>query len=111
MATGILKLNSSAIWPCSLVLTILLASSRSEIAVPDFGFSYDKFGHFMVFGLLATAVLRMRFFIKKHWKGAFLTLLIVSSYGVLDECRQMLTAGRSVEFNDWLANFSGAFLA
>lgn len=40
-----------------------------------------------------------------------MTILIVSSYGVIDEFRQMFTIGRSVEFEDWLADTSGAILA
>ncbi|MGK0464343.1 MAG: VanZ family protein [Lentimonas sp.] len=90
---------------------IFAASSHSSLATPVTGFSYDKLTHFLVFGLLATSVLRIPYFLNKRWRGILLTILIVSSYGVIDEFRQMFTDGRSVEFKDWVADTSGAILA
>ena len=46
-----------------------------------------------------------------RWKGVFIAILITSLYGIIDEYRQMHTAGRYVEFKDWLADTSGAALA
>ena len=104
-------MNRFALFPCLLVATIYVVSSQSEIAAPDWGFSYDKMVHFLVFGLLSTAVMRIPYIFKQNWKGLLLTLLTVSSYGVIDEFRQMFTAGRSVDFYDWVADTSGALLA
>jgi VanZ family protein len=106
-----LKLKRHNIWPLALVLVIFAASSHSSLATPVTGFSYDKLTHFLVFGLLATSVLRIPYFLNKRWRGILLTILIVSSYGVIDEFRQMFTDGRSVEFKDWVADTSGAILA
>ena len=106
-----MKLKRHNIWPLALVLVIFAGSSQSSLATPDPGFSYDKLAHFLVFGLLATSILRIPYFLGKHWRGILLTILIVSSYGVMDEFRQMFTDGRSVEFKDWVADTGGAILA
>lgn len=106
-----MKLHRHSIWPFILIVAIFTASSQSSLAIPKTGFSYDKITHFLVFGLLATSLIRIPYFLKKGWKGVLLAILITSSYGIIDEYRQMFTAGRSVEFKDWLADTSGAVLA
>ena len=90
---------------------IYAASSQSSLVAPKIGFSYDKIAHFLIFGLLATSIFRIPYFFSKAWKGALLTILIVSAYGVLHAFRQLFTEGRSVEFNDWVADTCGAILA
>ena len=99
------------LWPFALILVIFFASGRSKLAAPEVGFSYDKFIHFLVFGLLATTILRNPKLISKGWKGVLITILLVSTYGILDEFRQSFTAGRSVDPYDWIADTSGAMLA
>ena len=42
---------------------------------------------------------------------ATITVLIASLYGLFDEIHQMFVPGRSAEFLDWLADFSGSLLA
>lgn len=106
-----MKSTYQSIWPIFLVLAIYTASSQSSLAIPKTGFSYDKLTHFLIFGLLATSILRVPYLYKKGWKGVLLAILITSSYGVLDEFRQMFTANRYVEFEDWVADTSGAILA
>ncbi len=99
------------IWPFAIAVIIFAASSQSSLATPNTGFSYDKLAHFLIFGLLATSIVRIPYFLNKGWQGVLLTVLIVSLYGVIDEFRQMFTVGRYVEFKDWIADTSGAILA
>ena len=106
-----MKVKRHTIWPCALVISIYAASSQSTLTVPDVGVSYDKLAHLLVFGLLATAVLRIPYVINKGWHGVLFTILIVSGYAILDEFRQSLTPGRAVELNDWIADTLGAILA
>jgi len=105
------KVKRHTIWPCALVISIYAASSQSTLTVPDVGVSYDKLAHLLVFGLLATAVLRIPYVINKGWHGVLFTILVVSGYAILDEFRQSLTPGRAVELNDWIADTLGAILA
>lgn len=106
-----MKLDRHSIWPLALALAIFAGSSNPSPALPNPGFSYDKIAHFLVFGLLATSVLRIPYFYQRGWKGVLATVVIVSSYGVIDELRQMFTEGRSVDFKDWVADTSGAICA
>lgn len=106
-----MKIKRHTIWPCALAISIYAASSQSALAAPDVGVSYDKLAHLLVFGLLATAVLRIPYVINKGWRGVLFTILIVSGYAILDEFRQSLTPGRAVELNDWIADTLGAILA
>jgi VanZ family protein len=108
-----LKLQRHHLWPFCIALTIFLVSGTSKLATPDLGFdfSYDKLAHLLVFGLLATAVLRIPQFFEQGWKGACLTICIVSIYGALDEYHQSFTVARYVELDDWIADTVGASLA
>ena len=71
--------------------------------VPDI----DKVGHALVYGLLATLIVRNGFMPGRGW----LAVMMVSLFGITDEWHQSFTPGRSVEFADWLADTSGATLA
>lgn len=100
-------------FPLFLALTIFVLSGASRLATPDFGFaiSKDKVAHFLVFGLLATSILRTPKLNGWAWKGAFTAALMTSAYGGFDEFRQSLTPGRSVEVADWVADTLGAVVA
>ncbi len=106
-----MKIKRHHVWPFALALAIFLASGTSNLAAPNVGFSYDKLAHFLVFGLVATSVIRIPFFIKHKWQGTIKVICLISLYGVLDEFRQSFTAGRSVEVDDWIADTLGALLA
>jgi VanZ family protein len=83
------------------------------LATPDFSFQFleDKIAHFLIFGLVATSILRTPKFKDLSLRSLLIAALITSAYGAFDEIRQSLTPGRSVEFADWLANTLGAFAA
>jgi VanZ family protein len=95
-------------WIILLTLTSLPSGMAVTVNVSD------KLNHFGAYGLLSVLLfLTMNFqtkypFLKKN--ANWLTVLIASSYGVLDELHQMLVPGRSAEFLDWIADFSGSLL-
>jgi len=95
-----------------LALAIYLASSRSELAVPNlWAIPYlDKYLHFLIFGLLATNLIRIPLCSHKHLNST-LALVLTSLYGFADEYRQSFTLGRSVELGDALADSLGALVA
>jgi VanZ family protein len=107
------KLRRDYLWPVLIVTAIFLVSSASKVATPsiELYFSTDKIAHFLVFGLLATSIIRIPAFKQKGFRGAIGAILVVSIYGGLDEFRQSFTPGRSVEFGDWIADTLGAVLA
>ena len=95
-----------------LALAIYLASSRAELAAPNlWSIPYhDKYIHFLVFGLLATNLIRIPLFNHKHLNST-LAFALTSLYGFADEYRQSFTLGRSVELSDALADSLGALVA
>lgn len=107
------RLNRSFLWPLILLATVHALSSTSELATPDLSFaiSPDKIAHFLIFGLVATSILRMPFFFKRGVRGWVYSALFVILYGGLDEWRQSMTPGRAMEFADWLADCGGAVVA
>ena len=108
-----MKIKQHHIWPVALALAIFHVSGTNNLATPNLGWdiSYDKLAHLLVFGLLATSVLRIPYFYKQGWRGVLLATLIVSSYGALDEFHQSFTPGRYVELDDWIADTLGALIA
>ena len=100
-------------WPLLLALANFCASGQSQLATPslDWVISKDKIAHFLVFGLLATSLMRMVPLRNWGWKGAVCATVITSMYGGLDEFRQSFTPGRSVEIADWIADTLGAITA
>jgi VanZ family protein len=75
----------------------------------------DKINHFGAYGLLSVLLyLNLYFQDKIKLLNKFpetFTVLIASIYGLLDELHQMFVPGRSAEFLDWLADFSGSLVA
>ena len=100
-------------WPIVLMICIFLVSGTSRLAVPDLEFkiSKDKIGHFLVFGLVATAILRIPTITSLRWAGSLIAAGVTVLYGGFDEYRQSFTPGREVEFADWIADSAGAILA
>ena len=105
--------NRAYFWPVLLVIVIFVTSRSQYLATPDLGlqFSGDKIAHFLIFGLVATSILRTPKFKDLSLRSTLIAALITSGYGVCDEFNQSLTPTRSVEFADWLADTLGAFAA
>ena len=68
--------------------------------------NFDKVVHFLVFGLLATLIVRA-----PGLGRAWLAVLAVSVFGAGDEIRQGFTPGRSMAVADWVADALGALTA
>ena len=95
------------------IILFILTSLPSTLAIAtDMN---DKLNHFGAYGLLSILLYLNLHFQEKikilsRFPAAF-TVLIASIYGLLDEIHQMLVPGRSTEFLDWLADFSGSLVA
>lgn len=93
--------------------TLTPGKSMPELDFWDFA-NADKLAHFGVFAILA--FLMVRGFSKQFsFSGLksnpiFITLLISVVYGALIEYAQSFIPGRSIEFNDMLANGFGCVL-
>ena len=98
-------------WP---VLLTAVITWESVSAVPGVGpawLSFDKLAHFGVFGLLATTIARIDGADRWPVIGELWAIVLVSIYGLGTELLQSLTPMRSMEYNDWLADTSGAAVA
>jgi VanZ family protein len=93
------------VYPLLVAALVVVASGRSQVAAPGI-MHIDKVGHGLVFGLIATLIVRIMDRRKGWW-----AVVIVSLFGISDEFRQSFTPGRSVEFADWVADTVGALLA
>lgn len=100
-----------ALWTFAVAATVVWASGHSNVAAPGGIIGLDKFAHFSVFGLLATHVLRCGWVWRRGAARAWLAIAAVSLFGLTDEWHQSFTPGRSVEWEDWIADTSGAALA
>jgi VanZ family protein len=94
-------------WAGLFAATIFLASSCGKVSSPGLTQSDDKYGHFLVYGLLGTLVCRTG----RGWRAGLLALAAASLYGVSDEWHQSFVPGRSCDVWDWVADTSGAALA
>jgi len=94
------------VWPVVLATVIVGASGQGQVAAPHI-VNFDKLAHFSIFGLLATLVGRNGFVPGRAW----VPIIAVSIFGLTDEWHQSFTPGRSVEFDDWVADTLGAIVA
>lgn len=106
MASNRNTLSRDIVWPLLIAGLIFFASSRSQVAGPPVA-NADKYGHFLVYGLLATLLCRLG----SGWRAAGWALLAASAYGATDEWHQLFVPGRSCSLADWIADTTGAALA
>ena len=97
-------------WPVLVAVTLYFASSQSKVAGPDV-IGMDKLAHFLIYGLLATLILRTQNGRPVRRFGAWGAVLLAMAYGVSDEFHQSFTPGRTVEWADLLVDTAGAALA
>lgn len=95
-----------------IVLLILTSLPTGLALQTDFS---DKINHFGAYGILSVLLflnlkVQNKSQILKKYAGTF-TIIIASLYGIIDEIHQIFVPGRSAEFGDWLADFSGAVIA
>ena len=94
------------------MLTVTIVSGQTNVATPNFNIvAPDKLAHFLVFGLIATAIIRLPVFEEKQTKGFIAAVVVTSLFGFADEMHQSFTPGRAVEFDDWIADTAGAIVA
>lgn len=100
--------------PVAWAILIFIASSIPQDAFPASRlFSQDKLIHAAVFGVLALLVfrgLRMRKPAAPVFSAVWLTMVISTLYGALDEIHQLYVPGRSCDVFDLLADALGAAL-
>ena len=113
MRYQIKKNVDSYILPFSLAISILIASNSQHLSMPKIYNSYspDKLLHFLIFGLLATVILRTRKLNQLRTRDLIISVITVSFYACFDEICQSFTPGRSVEIRDWIADTVGAITA
>jgi hypothetical protein len=99
------------IWPVLMAGTITWCSGFAVVNVKITAFAPDKVGHFAIYGMLATAVVRLPALARWPVLGAWWAIAITSAYGLGDEFRQSFTIMRMFEWADWLADSLGAGLA
>jgi VanZ family protein len=96
------------------IILFVLTSLPTGLAIETRDVS-DKLLHFGAYGLLSVLLYLNIYFQNKYYLlkkyPAILTIIVASSYGLIDEIHQMFVPGRSTEFLDWLADFSGSLLA
>jgi len=96
-------------WIVLFILTSLPSTMAISVDVSD------KIEHFGAYGLLSVLLYLNLYFQEKivviNKFPATFTVLFASIYGLLDELHQLLVPGRSAEFLDWLADFSGSLIA
>ena len=113
MRNEIKKNIGTYVLPISLAVSISIASSTQDLAVPNICIPHspDKLLHFLMFGLLATVLLRTNKLKQMRTRDIIVSIIIVSFYGLIDEICQSFTPGRSVELGDWIADTVGAIIA
>ena len=99
------------LWALALAFAVVLASGNNPAPPPVSFVGVDKVAHFGVFGLLATAVLRVPFVWRRQGWRSWWAVGAVAVFGATDEWHQSFTPGRAVEFADWIADTAGALLA
>jgi VanZ family protein len=91
---------------------IFYLSSKSSIHTPTLFPGQDKLFHLIAFGVLAFFSLGALRPAASGYHSAqvWLTVVLVTLYGLLDEFHQYYVPGRTVEFYDILADASGGLL-
>ena len=99
-------------WPITLYAVICIFSHQPQPYIPPIpGLSHDKVLHALVFGLLATALIRVIPENKRYFLSVFIIILITSILGIIDEFHQSYIPGRFMEGWDMLADGLGATIA
>jgi VanZ family protein len=114
------KFRRDTLWPFLLAGTITWCSGQPAVVPAVRWLATDKVGHFVLYGVLATAIVRHPALARWPgclpsppglWRGAW-ALILASGYGLGDEFRQGLTYGiRQFDLADWAADTVGAVVA
>ncbi len=105
------KIRRETVWPIALAATITWCSGFPATS-PDIEWvAPDKLGHFVAYGVLATALVRHSSLARWPLLGGWWALPLASLYGLGDEFRQSLTTFRTYDLADWAADTLGAAVA
>jgi VanZ family protein len=88
-----------------------LSNGPIEVPMPELFSAQDKAIHFLVYGLLATTILRVPPLANRPRLAPWYALMVASLFGMSDEIHQGFVPGRSMDILDWLADTTGATLA
>jgi len=92
-------------------MILLTATTLPGKELPKIGIN-DKIEHLTAYFILSILLSLSLFFQNKYrlFKKYFAiaTLSIISIYAALDELHQLFIPGRTCDFYDWLADFTGA---
>lgn len=95
-------------------ILLAIATSIPTQNFPKFLTASDKVEHLLAyFGLALLFSLTLHFqqknkFLSKNFY--FAAIIIISSYGLIDEFHQYFIPGRFFDMLDWLANFTGTLI-
>lgn len=95
-------------------LILFAATTLPAQAVPKTGIS-DKIEHFLGYFFLTILLSNLLYFQNRKGKikrfPITASLIIVASYGMVDELHQYFIPGRFCDINDWIADVIGAVVA
>ena len=95
-----------------MAVIFALSSIRNLTTLP--GDLSDKSGHFAGYALLGALVLRAlarSCWAGVTWPAAFAAWALCLAYGASDELHQWFVPGRTMAFDDWVADAAGAATA
>ncbi len=89
----------------------LVSGGATAIFPPQPILGTDKLIHFLVFGLIATSILRALPERMPDFYRMLIALVVTSLFGMSDEIHQSFTPGRTLDLYDWTADTLGALVA
>lgn len=98
--------------PIGLMIAVSLCSGGAVATFPPSPIiATDKLIHYLVFGLIATSILRALPKEMNAVKATLIAVILTSAFGASDEIHQGFTPGRSQDIYDWVADTLGAITA
>ncbi len=96
-------------WIILFTATTLPGKSLPKVAVSDK--IKHLAGYFILSGLVYLTLHFQKKFRKLSRQAVVWTLVIVGTYGMLDEIHQLFVPGRSCDLLDWIADMTGSVIA
>lgn len=97
-------------WPslAYAAFIFVLSSLERPPFLADFDLN-DKWKHFLLYAAFAVLVFRSASVsVARRAAAVWMTIVLVSAYGVTDELHQRFVPGRSCDWRDWLADTAAA---
>lgn len=99
------------VWPCAIALALGIQSHFPAPPAQVPGFRIDWIAHFLLYGLLATAILRCSPARIPTATQQLIAVIITAVYGASDEIHQMMGTVRTADFSDFAFDVAGAAVA